>query len=89
MLSFLIIFWASIPFCVHVDTITVLFQLTSLYCVVLAGRSLNIPCVPKQLKRLIDRTTKGFCTIIKFCIDFNRKQSDLDLRPSLLKSDTN
>ena len=40
--------------------------------------SLPLTGVPKKVKRLIDNRTKGFCSIINFSFDLNRKYSNLD-----------
>ena len=45
---------------------------------------------PKKHKKcVIDHRTKIFCSILKFSFGFNGKHSNLDLRSSLLKSDSN
>ena len=42
-------------------------------------------CPEQKVKRLIDQRTKGFCTIVKFYFDFNRKHSNLDFETKLVQ----
>ena len=85
----------GVSFCSEPAVICYCLILTGLSPALLAIICLILPCIlsfgvicdclpgappQKYYERLIDHRTKGFCSIINFPFDVNRKYSNLDLR---------